>query len=220
MNKEHRGILIGMILGDGCLNVRRDKRFPNSWHSELMMVHNYKQYDYIKYKAELIHSIFGGKMPKITRFDNNGYDGVRVCKSASYFRILYKWIYKDKKKTITRKILDWLTPHGLAIWWMDDGSLSMKKRNGKIHAREGHINTYITLEQNQIICEWLYDKFDVIAKSVKNKNLYRLRINTTNLKKFIPIIEPYIIPSMQYKIDMQYVDTSAPLYSFCPVEMT
>lgn len=203
MNKETRGMLIGMVLGDGCLAVRNvpDGHLPEV---RIQIKHSVRQVEYAEHKADLLHTMLGGKRPTPQYFDNSGYQGVRFSKSNSYFRILRSWMYNKGEKHITRRVLDMLTDHGLAIWWMDDGSLYMKRRNGKIHAREGILSTYLPLETNQIIAEWLLERYQIIAVPVSHKEMYRLRINTTNLKRFVPILEPYIIPSMRYKIDMGY----------------
>jgi len=197
MNKENRSILIGMVLGDGYIYCKDNI-------ARLRMNHSLKQYEYINHKAILLGEIFNIKKPKLIRTISNGYPQVILVKEDKYFRILRKWIYKNNIKTYSKKILDYLTPHGIAIWWMDDGSLSMKMRDNKIHAREGHLNIYITKSQNEIISNWFFEKYNISFVPVKNKGLYRLRINTTNLKRFLPIIKPYIIDSMKYKIDMQY----------------
>ncbi len=202
MNKINRGILVGMALGDGHIKA-------NKSNARLTFIHCIAQKDYLNYKINLLHSVFGGKKPKITEFNNNGYLGVRSGKSNRYFKILHNWLYLKNKKTFSLKILNFLTPHGIAIWWMDDGSLYMKKRDGKIHAREGILSTYESLEVNKLISKWFSDNYDIQFIPVKSKGSYRLRINTTNLKLFIPIIKPYIIPSMHYKIDMKYKDKSA-----------
>ena len=48
---------------------------------------------------------------------------------------------------------------------MDDGCLSMKKdKNGKIKARQGFINTYLSLEENLQLIELLNKKFNLNLK--------------------------------------------------------
>ena len=42
---------------------------------------------------------------------------------------------------------------------MDDGSLCKKVRNGKIHAWELYLNTYLSKEENQVIIDYLVDEF-------------------------------------------------------------
>lgn len=200
MNKMDRGILIGMVLGDGCLSVFRDKRYANSFHQSLSLKHGANQKEYIEYKRDLIHSIFGGKKPKVREINNNGYLGYTVSKSNSYFRVLHKQMYPNRKKTISRKVLDKLTPHGIAIWYMDDGSLYPKKRNGKIHAYELILSTYISIEENEIIIDYFKENYDINFKIAKSKGSFRLRLGTREARKFIKIVEPYIIDSMKYKI--------------------
>jgi len=203
MNKKFRGILIGMILGDATLRVRKDTQYPNTWHNVLSIKHGEKQKEYIEYKANLIHSMFGGKPITVRPINNSGYPGYLIYKSHKYFRILYKRMYKNGKKTFTSQVLNWLTPEGIAIWYMDDGSLCAKKRNGKIHAYDLYLNTYSTKEENEVIIQYFQDAYDIHFTLSKNKGLYRIRCGTKEARKFIELVKPYIIPSMQYKIDMQ-----------------
>jgi hypothetical protein len=192
MNKEDKGILIGMCIGDGYLQ-------PSKYTTVLKILHSQKQEEYIKYKAQLLSNILN-KEVKVKNINNNGYPGVEFRKGHKYFRIIRKWLYNNNKKKITRFLLNKLTPKSIAIWYMDDGSLYPKKRNGKIHAYELILSTYISKEDNQIIIDYFKEIWDLEFHIVKSKGLYRLRMNTKNIKKFIPIIQPYIIPSLEYKI--------------------
>lgn len=194
MKKEDRSILIALAIGDGY--VTKD--------GCLVLKHSIKQKEYIEYKANLLHSILGGKKPNIIEFDNSGYPGIKTQKSNKYFRILRKRLYKNNIKQININLLKMLNPKAIAIWYMDDGNLSMKKRNGKIHARELFINTHITKEENQIIIDYFNEAYNIKFTQVKNRGSYRLRCGTLEAKKFISLVEPYIIPSMNYKINMNY----------------
>lgn len=202
MNKKNRGILIGMILGDGYLYVRKDKNYPNTWVQNLSVLHGQNQRDYIEHKAQKIHSIIGGKAPNVRKIKNNGYIGYRFDKSNSYFRVLHRWIYKNNVKTYTRKVLDMLTPEGIAYWYMDDGSLYPKKRKGKIHAYELVLSTYVSKEQNQIIIDYFCEVHNLKFGLSKSKGKYRLRMGTKEARKFIELVDPYIIKSMKYKTNI------------------
>lgn len=195
MNKREKSILTAICIGDGY--IRKD---PKSKGCHLSIVHSIKQKPWILEKYSLLISILGGHKPKIVEFNNSGYPGIRFTKSHKYFRVLHKWLYKNGKKTISKNILNKLDEHGLAIWYMDDGGLSAKKKNGKIHAYDLFINTHISREENQIIIDYFSEKWGINFKPHKNKGFYRLRIGTMEARKFIRIIEPYIIPSMEYKI--------------------
>jgi hypothetical protein len=203
VDKETRGILVGMTVGDGYLMsvLQPDCRLRQV---SLRIKHGIKQLAYIEHKADLLHSCLGGKRPKVSFVENNGYPGVVIQKQNNYFRILRNSLYLNGKKTLSTKILDRVTPHGLALWWMDDGCLSMKKRDGKIHAREGFLNTYTDFDETRIVCQWLFERFHIYAKPVFDRTAYRVRLNTQSLLTLIPLIKPYIIPSMCYKVDMHY----------------
>jgi hypothetical protein len=109
-----------------------------------------------------------------------------------------------EKKRFSRQILNYLTPLGIAIWYMDDGSLSLKKREGKVHGREIHLNTYCSLEEARIIQVYFEEVWDVAWTIVPNKGLFRLRMGSNEAKKLFKIIEPNVVPMMKYKTDLGY----------------
>ena len=198
MRREEKAFLIGVCLGDGCLR-------PNGGNvASLSLKHSIKQEEYFLWKVERIRKILGGSPNKIVYFNNNSYPGVRWEKSHRYFRVIRKWLYKDGVKTITPFILSKLTPEAIAVWWMDDGSM-YKKRNPKtkkVKAIEGVLSTYTSKEENIIIQQYFKEKWGINFALVKSKNSYRLRLNTNECRKLAKLIEPYIHPSMAYKIDV------------------
>lgn len=70
MNKENRGVLVGLVLGDGCLRTYKHDT-NNSVRSVLIMKHSIKQKEYLEHKAEVVLSILGGKSPKIHEVKND-----------------------------------------------------------------------------------------------------------------------------------------------------
>ncbi len=203
MDRKTRGILVGMVLGDGHLQVSKDTRYKNSWKNIFVVKHSEKQRDYIRYKAELLHKHLGGKKPQVHEINNNGFPGYVLYKSDKYFRHLYRRMYKDRIKVITRKVLEMLTDEGLAIWYMDDGSLCAKKRGGKIHAFDLFLNTYCSEEECQEIVKFFKERYGIKFTVSKNKGKFRVRCGTKEARKFIEIVKPYIIPSMLYKVTMR-----------------
>lgn len=205
MKKENKAILIGLSIGDGCVKSRKDKRY-NYTQNSIEFIHSEKQKEYIEYKADLLHSIFGGKRPNVRFFINNGFPAYSMMKTDKYLKIIYDLMYFNNKKRITRRCLDYLTPQALAIWYMDDGNLAKKKRNGKIHAYELYLNTFVTDEEHDIIIEYFKEKWNVNFSKVKNNGGYRLRCGTIEARKFIKIIDDFVIPSMKYKTDISKKD--------------
>lgn len=201
-----KSLLIAMVLGDGYIRIVTDKRHANSKPQGVLQIrHSAKQRDYLEHKADLLHSILGGSRPTVRLIDNSGYPGVQLNKNHRWFRYLRNWIYVNGVKTYQARMLNHLTPEGIAIWYMDDGNLALPKKNGKIHARRLYLNTHKTKEENQIVIDFFKEKYDIRFTQVLNRGWYRLTCGTQETKKFISLVEPFIIPSMSYKIDMKYL---------------
>ena len=91
--------------------------------------HSTLQREYLEWKVGLLNK-YGIK--------NNGAKeyiskcGYNIGKSVLYsqmsliptIKALRRSVYTPKK-TITRKLLEWLNPLGLAIWYMDDGCINV-----------------------------------------------------------------------------------------------
>ena len=206
MNRETRGLLLGLVIGDGYVSMKQDHRYPTALPlASLVVRHSAKQKAYAEHKASLVHKALGGKKPKVVEFDNNGYPGVKFQKTDKYFRIIRKRLYNGKKKVLTPQVLDQLTDHSLALWWMDDGSLYMKRtKEGRVHAREGVLSLYSSKEEADLVKDWLINKYEIKASVYPHKGRYRLSFGTPALRKLIAVIHPYVIPDMAHKIDMKY----------------
>lgn len=201
MNTKEKSLLIGLSLGDGHLYSCKNKNCK-TYNSGISFTHSIKQKEYLEWKSKLLHSIFGGKMPNVICINNNGYPGVVMKKSHKYFRVLKRYLYRDTIKTIPLKALNRLTPEAIAIWWMDDGALIPKKRNGKIHAWELYLNTYLSDDENQIIIDYFKDKWDITWKLNHCKGKSRLRCSTQEGRKFLNIIREIVneVSCMRYKV--------------------
>jgi hypothetical protein len=187
---EQRGILAGMLLGDGA-------RCKNNF----CILHSTKQEGYVLFKKQVLEQITGKSVNIRQWITQKGYG--QICiepKLIPLIRILVKKLYKGGRKTITRKFLNLLTPQGIAIWFMDDGSKSFKRKNGHVHALEVTLNTYISKEENEIIIFYFSEVWGFKWGLNKSKNHYRLRMGTNEGKRFFSFISPYVHESMLYKI--------------------
>jgi hypothetical protein len=200
---ELRSAIIGMVAGDAGIRKQKDCRSVS-----LRICHAERQREYLEYKRDILQNLFKAWEIPIKTTNNSGYPGVFLwTRTHPRLRVIHKWFYKSGKKHYSRRILDYLTPLGIALWYMDDGSLSYKKREGKIHGREIHLNTYCSLEEAEIIRTYFDEVWGISWKLVINKSFYRLRMGTNAAEKFFAVIEPYIIPSMKYKLDLKYKST-------------
>ena len=203
MNKTKISILLAMALGDGLIR-RRINPNRKAANYSITIKHSIKQKEYLEYKASLINSALGGRQNEVKYINNNGYLGCCYSKGGKELGVIYKLLYSDNKKKITRKALEYLTPQGIAIWYMDDGSLYAQRRNGRVHAYQMVLSTYCEdIEEAQDIINYFIDTWNIKFNIKKNKNRYSLTCNTKEIRKFIEIVKPYVskIKCMTYKID-------------------
>jgi len=188
-----RSAVVGMVLGGAHLN-------PKQYTLEIR--HNIRQKVYLRYKADLLAQLQQSSVQMIY-FNEDGYSGVRLeTRKHPLYRRLHKLFYGlAREKVVTRKGLDYLDPRGIAIWYMDNGAISAKRRQGKIHAYELVLNTGFTRAESELISQYFSEVWEVQFGLSLNKGRWRLRMGTQQARKLADLIAPYIIPAMGYKID-------------------
>lgn len=196
INKQTRINFLACVIGDG--TIQKD--------GSAAITHCEAQKEYLEWKKNFLENS-GVNCFDIKEFDNSGYVGYRMrIKKERYTKlyrnILYSKGYKDYYRT---KLLKKLQPVHIAIWYMDDGGLSQKKRNGKIHANDLMLNTHTTKENNQILIDYFKETWGVSFTQAKNKNHYRLRCGTREARKFIDIVKPYVsqVKCMSHKLNIK-----------------
>lgn len=217
LSYEEKGLLVAICLGDGNLH----KPHPKTKSVQLEVGHSIKQIEYCTYKRDLVHNILGqeSKVPKIlirkVKVKNKEYETCRFLKTCDYFLALRKLLYPHERKTITREILNMLTPQGLAIWYMDDGSCYYKDSliDGHSICIDLRISTdCFTSEEHDIIVNYFREKWNINFYKYysKTRDVYCIRANKEAAIKFINLIKPYVISSMQYKIDLKLQECETP----------
>lgn len=204
MNKLTRGFLYGLCLGDGCLH----KQVGNK-NTGLTIGHGPKQLAYLMHKAERLRGVFGGKFIHTRQYTsyntstNKEYVNFQIRKVDSYFNQIHKKLYQTGKKIVTREVLDFLTDEGLAYWFMDDGSgVVSKNQFGNPCGCMLRIATYFSQAEADVVSEWFLDKYGLTVKFDidKRSNRVSIRFNTKDSIALAKILQPYIIPEMEYKI--------------------
>lgn len=201
MDAKSLEFLTACCIGDGCL-YRCSKGYVS-----LSIKHGAKQRSYLEHKAARLNEILGSSA-KVRDINNNGYPGseYRVY-STKVLTPLHRELYGSGKKTVTQRCLDSMGAAGFAVWWMDDGSLTIIKRKTKSGgvtngARIGWLSTYTeTRSESEMIAEWIEGVIGFRPRALPNKGKFRLHFNSHALRKLCPVLQPYMIPSMSYKTD-------------------
>lgn len=220
MNKNFRALIYGMLIGDGCLKRKfhTQKNGEQSIYYEFVIAHSHKQKEYLEYKRDLFHSLIGGKLPKINYERTSlGYDAYRFSRCHKVFRLFHKTLYSNNnKKYLTRKVLDRLNPEAIAIWYMDDGGLKRSFRtDGSVSSCQTMLSTYCSEQEADIIISYFSEVWGITAlkKFHKKSQSWYIVFNTKAGFQFEKLVQPYIIPSMEYKLPSKII-TRAPDPSF------
>lgn len=199
LSQEQQQIVLGGLLGDSYFNPKK---------KIIRFSHSVKQEEYLKWKysffdIESVSEIY-------TRYYKEGYINkyFELTNKKKQINMIYDYLKKylysnDGRKKISLKYLKNINALGLAIWWMDDGCLSIHDGN-----RYGKLCTEcFNYEEHILLQKYFKDIWDINVDIKLEKNKYYfLRFNVSALKKLITIIYPYVcmIPSMIYKIDLNY----------------
>ena len=199
-NKESRNLLIALLLGDGTIS--------NNFVFKL--AHCTQQKDYLEWKIQQLKDAGirnnGIKSYIKTRGFNAGvpvyYTQLNI---VPFIKVLRRVVYKDKKIIGNRKLLNRLDAKGIAIWFMDDGHINIRRTKDKIHGFYIKISTCKPKEEVQNIIDYFREVWDInfyMIHEGRKKDSYSLCCGTKEGLKFIDIVKPYVlqVPSMKYKI--------------------
>jgi hypothetical protein len=206
--KEKRSMILSLVLGDGNLyNIKNNGKL----YGLLTIDHGVKQADYQAWKAQLLSSLLNKKV-RVRPGHKGKSVQVQVCWKR--MRAWKRFIYKDKKKDLTR-ILPFITnpTFAVSVWLMDDGYVEpsfSKLKNGtkKNYGARFRIFTLDqNLEQHEKIVTWFEDSLGVTPKikimkdNRKNKQYYFLKFTQEDSLKIWKDIREFVLQfkSMQYK---------------------
>lgn len=193
LKKLQREILVGLMLGDGHLETQN-----NGKTYRLKVEQSANKAEYVSWLYENFENFVLNK-PKIKDRERNGVAAKSIgfaTLSHGSFRFYAQQFYASGKKVIPKIIGKLLTPIGLAVWFMDDGSIKSKFHKAKI------LNTQcFDKKEVLMLIQILKNKFGINAKLREQKDGCQIYILSESMDKFKKIVEKYIIDSMKYKLD-------------------
>lgn len=192
LTKQQRAIIVGLTLGDGHLetqNLGRTYRLKieQSFGHREYVDWLYKQLDNLgqtpprareQTRAEKVHQKYGFN-----------------TLSLATLRFYGTLFYKDGKKVVPKIIGKLVTPLSLAVWFMDDGSIKSTHHRAKILNTQGFDNNSI-----ENLRQMLRTRFGIDVTLREQRDGTQLYIPSIEIKKFVSLVEEYIVPSMRYKL--------------------
>jgi len=184
LTQLQQNVVVGTILGDGCLIVSR-----SNLSARLQIRHCIKHKNYVEWKYQFFKDWVLTK-PRFDKHNNSWYFRTLSHTSLMEIRQLF---YKEKKLIPGNLNTLLVSPLSLAIWFMDDG-------NGFKHYDGLRISTYAFGQNgNEILQNCLEDNFKLKTSLLTDCKGHQLLFPKQSAKKLYKMIKPYIIPCMQYK---------------------
>jgi recombination protein RecA len=192
-------VILGSLMGDGNLS-RPVRRSDHS--ARFRMGHGAKQSAYLDWKVSLLENI-----PHSNSVNAKGAvfaDFTPLGELNELREVVYQG---DGKKHLTWDYLKKLSPLSLAIWYMDDGSFTVRSKGLQERTRGGSGRVELCVEamsrgSRGRLVQYLRDTHGLEVKlTVRGaRQIAVLQFTTAASEKFQRLVAPYVHPSMEYKL--------------------
>ena len=191
-------VVMGSLMGDG--NLSPNLRDRNGVRFRLG--HGARQAEYLRWKTALM-----GNIRHTVRENSKGAGFVDFTPLAELAELQRAVYLGDGKKFFSEEYLKALTPLALAIWYMDDGSFSVRSKGAQQRTAGGSGRIEICVEAMTAgtrvrLRDYLRDNhgLDVRVRSAGSAGKAVLVFSTAASAKFQALVAPYMAPYMEYKL--------------------
>lgn len=204
LTKRQRDIIIGSILGDGCV-YDGDRGNPCYYIKQCK-----ENKEYVFWLYQELQNLCPS--PPKQRSDNRQwYFYTSKLKNLSPFgKAFYEGERENRRKRIPENIVEILTSSlSLAAWYMEDGTLDYREKD---HCAFSLSVNCFTITEVKLLSLTLRKNFGIIS-TVQNplcrgKRYPRLYIGARGRERFLNLIQPYIHKCFAYKLPQNRVSPS------------
>jgi recombination protein RecA len=189
-------VLRGTLMGDGAISSTK------SGHgARLRYSHGEAQTEYADWKASLFANIGSSRYvreDKVVTYDFQPLPELAETRQS---------MYVDGKKVLDDDYLKALSPLSLALWYLDDGNLSIRSKGlqQRTEGLTGRITMCVEAMEEASrtrLVNYLADTWGIHTKLIskgKSQKAY-VEFNNAESAKFQALVAPYVHPSMAYKL--------------------
>ena len=191
-------VVLGGLMGDAHLAPNRHGRHGVRFR----MGHGARQVEYLDWKASLL-----GNIGQSRRVGANGATFVDMTPLPELGELRDVMYWGDGKKHVTDDVLKALSPLALAVWYMDDGSFTVRSKGLQQRTAGGSGRIEVCVEamsegSRDRLAAYLRDTHGVDCSVALRGTLQEavLTMTTAGTARFQEIVAPYIHPSMDDKL--------------------
>ena len=193
LSETHHEILVGLLLGDACLETQNGGRTYR-----LKIEQSARHEPYVRHIHELFSDwVLTPPRRRVTRASNGTLTINWAFQTVSHeaFQPYGLQFYADGRKKVPELIAERLTPRGFAYWFMDDGSMKSRESKGVL------INTQaFALADVERLIEVLRGRFGLRATIRSQSDGPQIYVAGSSYDEFSGLIEPYVLEEMRYKV--------------------
>jgi recombination protein RecA len=198
LSEQQWQVVLGSLMGDGSLSPNRRGRHGVRFR----LGQGVQQRDYLEWKVSLL-----GNIGCSQREDARGAVFADFTPLAELGELQRSVYLGDGKKTLSWDYLKALTPLALAIWFMDDGSFTVRSNGLQERTAGGSGRVQFCIEamtpgSRDRLVEYLRDThgWAVSWRSSGAAGKAVLTFDTASSRRFLDFVAPYVHPSMDYKL--------------------
>ncbi|TSD96073.1 recombinase RecA [Skermania sp. ID1734] len=198
LSDQQLQVVLGSLMGDG--NLSPNLRGRNG--VRFRMGHGAAQHEYLDWKTELL-----GNIEHSVRVNDKGAKFVDFTPLPELGELQEAVYLGDGKKFLSEEYIKALTPLALAIWYMDDGSFTVRSKGLQERTRGGSGRIEICVEamsegSRVRLRDYLRDThgLDVRLRLSGARKKAVLVFSTESSTQFQEMVAPYMAPSMEYKL--------------------
>jgi recombination protein RecA len=191
-----RQVVLGALMGDGALSPSK-----NALSARLRWGHGAKQAAYGDWKASLFANV---TVCRSTNPKGAVFHDVQPLPELAELR---EAVYIAGMKVLSEDYLKQLTPLSLAVWYMDDGSFTLRSEGKQQRTAGGSGRSEICVQafdptSRERLRAYLADTWDIhprlTAKGARRQSF--LVFSRSETDKLHALVAPFVHPSMAYKL--------------------
>ncbi len=193
LTTEQREVLVGLLLGDACLETGNGGRTYR-----LKIEQSARHQAYVQHLYQLfLPWVLTPPRERRSKASNGSWATSWLFSTVSHeaFRFYAHQFYDDRTKRVPKLIHRWLMPRGLAYWFMDDGSMKSSQSKGVIFNTQGFARPDV-----ERLVELLHTRFALQATIRRQSDGMQIYVSGASYEDFMKLVDRYVIAEMRYKL--------------------
>jgi recombination protein RecA len=193
LSDQQRQVVLGGLMGDGSVSPKRGHSNGPGMKSRFRFGHGPKQDEYARWKASLLEGVPLSVSPHSK--------GGLMVETTPLVELdeLRESVYVAGKKVFSWDYLKELTPLALAIWYMDDGTFAVRRKDGSAGRSEICVEAMEKGSRRRLAAT-LRETFGLSCKLIDRAGKAVVVFDRDGTEALHDLIAPYVPDCMSYKL--------------------